>query len=165
MPQPRWVNQWIFWRCCRSWDEHCCAQHFDYCAAAGWWLPYYCCLSAVIDLLLMLLRSENRNFLKSQQNFLLTNYTQTTHRLKLLHLHLNIDPLPTTTGHNLIVHAITFRLSPWESSYALYSHYSSCISAHIRMRHSYLLLELLGKIGHFGPMIALYLLVINRSTK
>ena len=119
----------------------------------------------ILHLSPLLLRSENRNFLKSQQIFLLTNYAQTTHRPKLLHLHLNIDPIPTTTDHKLIVHVITFRLSPWESSYALYSHYSGCIGAHIRMHHSYLLLELLAEIGHFGPMIALYLSVINRSTK
>ena len=80
--------------------------------------------------------------LKSQLSKIATKFfanklRTNTHRPKLLHLHLNIDPLPTSTGHKLIVHAITFRLSPWGSSYALYSHYSSCICAHIRMRHSY----------------------------
>jgi len=50
--------------------------------------------------------------------------------MKQVHLRFEIDPSTTTTGHNLIAHIITFQLSHWESSYAIYSHYSSCIGAH-----------------------------------
>ena len=47
-----------------------------------------------------------------------------------------IYPPNATTGHNLLAHVITFRLSHWGTLSELYSRCSDCIGAHNAMRHS-----------------------------